>query len=153
MDITGPYVTTPRKNKYLLTFVDHLTRYVEVFPIPDQTAETIARVYATQIVTRHGAGSKLITDQGRAFMSEFFKETCKVLGVRKVHTSSYHSMANGLTERFNKSLHSGLSHYVNATNTNWDIQVPFYLMAYRATPNSHRIQSFLPPPRERDATA
>ena len=57
MDITGPYVTTPRKNKYLLTFVDHLTRYVEVFPIPDQTAETIARVYATQIVTRHGAGS------------------------------------------------------------------------------------------------
>jgi transposase InsO family protein len=83
MDITGPYMLTPRKNKYLLTFIDHFTRYVEAIPIPDRTAETCARVYATQIVTRHGLGSKLITDQGRAFMSSFFHETCKILGIRK----------------------------------------------------------------------
>jgi len=51
MDITGPYLKTPRGNKYLLTFVCHLTKYVEAFPIPDQTAEVCARVYATQIVT------------------------------------------------------------------------------------------------------
>jgi hypothetical protein len=107
MDVTGSYVTTPRKNKFLLTFVDYLTRFVEAFPIPDQTAETIARVYATQIVTRHGTGSKLITDQGGAFMFEFFKETCNVLGIRKVHTSSYHPMSNGLTERFHRSFTQG----------------------------------------------
>jgi len=44
MDITGPYATTPRGNKYLLTFIDHLTKYVEAFRIPDYTAETCARV-------------------------------------------------------------------------------------------------------------
>jgi len=64
MDITGPYVLTPRKNKYLLTFIDHFTKNVEAIPISDQSAETCARVYASQIVTRHGTGSKLITDQG-----------------------------------------------------------------------------------------
>ena len=72
MDVTGPYRLTSRKNKYLLTFIDYFTRYAEAFPIPDQTAETCARIYVTQIVTRHGTGSKLITDQGRAFMSTFF---------------------------------------------------------------------------------
>jgi hypothetical protein len=60
LDITVPYVTTPRGNKYLLTFIDHFTKYVEAFPIPNQTAETCARIYATQIVTRHGTSSKLL---------------------------------------------------------------------------------------------
>jgi len=72
LDITGPYVTTPRGNRYLLTFIDHFTKYVEAFPIPDQTAETCARIYATQILTRHGTGSQLMTDQGRSFMLPFF---------------------------------------------------------------------------------
>jgi len=81
---------TSRKNMCLLTFIDHFTRYAEAFPIPDQTAETCDRIYATQIVARHGTGSKLITDQGRAFMSTFFSETCKILGILKIHTTSYH---------------------------------------------------------------
>jgi hypothetical protein len=66
MDVRGSYLTTPRGNKYLLKFIDHFSKYVEAYPIPDQTAETCARIYATQIVTRHGTGSTLITDQGTA---------------------------------------------------------------------------------------
>jgi len=74
VDVTGPYLIIPRKNKYLLTFIDHFTKYVEAFPIPDQSAETCARVCATQIVTRHGTGSTLITDQGRSFKFSFFNK-------------------------------------------------------------------------------
>jgi transposase InsO family protein len=136
MDITGPYPLTPRKNKYLLTFIDHFTRYAEAFPIPDQTAETCARVYATQIITRHGTGSTLITDQGRSFVSSFFKETCKILRVKKVQTTPYHPISNGVIERFHRTLHDGLSHFIDSNGTNWDLVVPFFLMAYRATPHS-----------------
>ena len=71
MDITGPYPLTPCRNKYLLTFVDHFSKYAEAFAIPKQTAEVCARVYAREIVTRHGTGSVLVTDQGSAFMSSF----------------------------------------------------------------------------------
>jgi len=59
LDITGPYFATPRKNKYLLTFIDHFTRYVEAFAILDVSAETCARVYATQNNARHGCGSTM----------------------------------------------------------------------------------------------
>jgi len=142
VDVTGPYPTTPRKNKYLLTSIDHFTKYAEAFPMPDQTAETCARVYATKIITRHGTGSKLITDQGRAFMLSFFRETCKILGIRKTHTTSYHPQSNGMIERLHRDLHAGLPHYVNSANTNWDIVVPFYLISHRAT--THSTTGFIP---------
>jgi len=72
MDITGPYPLTTRDNKYLLTFIDHFIKYVEAYPLTDQTAESCARISATQILTRHRSGSKLIADQGRAFISSSF---------------------------------------------------------------------------------
>ena len=56
--ITGTYPLTPRRNKYLLTFIHHFKNYVEAFPIPNQTVENCTRVYASQIVTTHGTGSK-----------------------------------------------------------------------------------------------
>jgi len=136
LDITGPYVTTPRGNKYLLTFIDHFTKYVKAFPIPDQTAEICARIFATQIVTRHGTGSQLITDQGRSFMSSFFQETCKILGIRTTCTTSYYPQSNGFIERWHRSLHMGLSRYINSGSDNLDTLIPFYLMSCRATPNS-----------------
>ena len=136
VDITGPYLISPRKNKYLLSFIDNFTKYVEAFPIPDQSVETCVRVYATQIVTRHGTGSTLITDQGRSFMSSFFKETCRILGIRKLNMSSYHPSSNGMVQRFHGSFHTGLSHYIDSANINWDIVVTLYLMSYRATPNT-----------------
>jgi hypothetical protein len=43
MGICGPYPLTPRKNKYLLTFIDHLTKYAEAVPIAVLSAETCAR--------------------------------------------------------------------------------------------------------------
>jgi len=42
VDVTVPYPTTPRKNKYLLAFIDHFTKYTKALPIQDQTAETCA---------------------------------------------------------------------------------------------------------------
>ena len=136
IDLTGPYPVTARGNKYLLTFICHFTKFVEAFPLPDISAETCARIYSSQIVTRHGTGSTLITDQGRSFVSSFFKETCKILGIRQINTSALHPISNGQVERFHRSLHTGLSHYIDSLNTNWDLLTPFYLMAYRATPNT-----------------
>jgi hypothetical protein len=71
IDLTGPYPVTPRKNRYLLTFVDQFSKYAEVHLIQDQSAETCAKVFATQIVARHGSAFKLFTEKGAAFVKVF----------------------------------------------------------------------------------
>jgi transposase InsO family protein len=69
-------------------------------------------------------------------VSAFFKETRKILKIRKVLISTFHPQSNAMIERLHRSLHTGLSRYRDAANTNWDTLLPSYLMAYRATPNS-----------------
>jgi hypothetical protein len=44
MDICGPYLTSANKNRYILIFIDHLTKYTETNPIPDVTTETCENV-------------------------------------------------------------------------------------------------------------
>jgi len=150
MHITRPYCVTPRKNRYLLTFIDHFTKYVEAFSITDVSAETCARIYATQIIARHGSGFTLITDQGRSFTSAFFQETFKILKVRKVRTSVYHAMSNGMVERFHRVLHDSIAHYIDSTGKNWDVVLPFFDGLQGNTTPYDWVQSFLSTTWSRD---
>jgi len=118
MNITGPYLLTPRGNKYLQTVIDHFTKYAEVYPITQQTTETCATLYETKVTTRHGIGSRLITYQGQIFVSSFFQKTCKTLGIITTRTSTYHPETYGTIEGWHRLLDADLSHYVNAVHTN-----------------------------------
>jgi len=77
MDITGPYPTTPRGNKYLLTVIGPLRKCVETFPIPDHRAETYARVYSSQIVTPHGSRFDLVHEPKQRICHLSSKERAK----------------------------------------------------------------------------
>jgi hypothetical protein len=41
-----------------------------------------------------------------------------------------------MVERFHTVLHDSISHYIDSTGTNWDVVLPFFLLAYRGTPHS-----------------
>ena len=85
MDIVGPLPVSQGGNKYLLTFQDCFSKYAEAFPIRDQTAETIAREFATKIICRHGAPERLLTDQGSNFISEVMQSICKLLKIKDTY--------------------------------------------------------------------
>jgi len=74
LDIVGPLPVTEQGNKYLLTFVDHFTRFCEAIPIERKDTETIAREFVGQIVTQFGIPRKLLTDRGANFTSALIKE-------------------------------------------------------------------------------
>ena len=42
IDIVGPLPRTENGDKYILSILDHFSRYLEMVPLPDQTAETVA---------------------------------------------------------------------------------------------------------------
>jgi hypothetical protein len=71
MDSVGSFALSQIKNRYIMTFIDQLAKYVEAIAIPEAMAVTCARAYATQIVTSHGSGQTIVTDRGTSFPAIF----------------------------------------------------------------------------------
>jgi len=44
---------TSRGNQYAVVFMDYLTKWPEVFAVPDQSAATVARLLLEALVSRH----------------------------------------------------------------------------------------------------
>ena len=124
---------TKRGNRYVIVFVDYLTKWPEVYAVPDQTAPTIARLFVEEVVSRHGVPSKLLSNRGPAFLSKLLLSVCECLGVRKVNTSAYHPQCDGVVERFNRTLTDMLAKSVSPGVTEWDQRLPYVLFSYRAS--------------------
>lgn len=133
MDIIGPLPETKNKNSYILVITDYFTKFVEAFPMRDQTAQTVADIVATEWICRYGVPLSILTDQGRQWESELFQNLCKILDIKKLRTARYRPNADGLCERFNRTLRSMLRAVCEADKNDWDDHLCFVLMAYRAT--------------------
>ncbi len=131
MDILGPLPLTARGNQYILVMSDHFTKWVEAVPLANQRANTVAKAFVDEVVTRHGVPRKILTDQGRNFEAELMRQVLHLLGVEKLRTSPYHPQTDGQVERLNRTLKGILTAYVNKDHTDWDVHLPLALFAYR----------------------
>jgi len=133
--IVGPLPVTQGNSKYILTFQDDLCKYVIPVPI-GQDAEMVARAFVTNIVLKYGTPRILQIDQGANFISEVFRNTCKILKIKKIQPTAFHPESQGSIERGHHVLAEYLRHYVNEDQTNWDECVPFATYVYNTTVHS-----------------
>ena len=133
VDVLGPLTTSTAGNRYIVVFADHFTKWVEAFAVARADAATTARLFVDEIICRHGAPQKLLSDRGSNFLSSLVKEVNALFRVKKLTTSAYHPQTDGLVERFNKTLAAMLRSFVTADQLDWDVYLPAVLFAYRRT--------------------
>ena len=114
-------------------FLDYLTKWVEAYPVPDQQADTVARLLVENIVCRHGVPEELLSDHGANFLSDLILKMCSLVGVKKVNTSGYHPQTDGLVEKFNCTITNMTSKSIEGSVVEWNKQLPMLLFAYRST--------------------
>ena len=68
---------------------------VEIFPVPDKTAATTARVLLNEVISRYGCPESIHSDQGRNYESNIFQELCKLLELKTTRTTPSHPNAMG----------------------------------------------------------
>ncbi|KAK3106184.1 hypothetical protein FSP39_014461 [Pinctada imbricata] len=134
-DILGPLsIYDTSKNQYVLVFICYLTKYVELIPLRDIKASTVATAFVNNVVCRHGTPMFLHSDRGSNFLSHIITETCKLLEVHKTQTTSYRPQCNGQRERMMSTIKNMLSKYTDDIS-NWDRFIPLIQFAYNTSPS------------------
>jgi hypothetical protein len=131
MDLIGPFKRTEQKSKYILVIMDHMTKWVEAFAIPSKKSGVIAKILVEEIMCHYGAPVKLLSDHGKEFLNRLTASIVEMFNVQRRNTTAYHPQTDGLTERFNHTLCSMLSMYVDDVQSDWDLYIPYVLFAYR----------------------
>jgi hypothetical protein len=134
IDIVGPLSQTEKKNRFILTAVDICTRWPEAVPLKSVTAAEVQDALLS-IFTRMGFPEVILSDNGTQFTSEIFCTVSKMLGIKIIHASAYHAMANGAVERWNGTLKEMLKKVAIDKGDDWDVFIPAALFAYREVPN------------------
>ena len=136
VDVTGPHPKSTRGNRFIITVVDHFTKWAEAIPVANHTAPVVARALMNHVFSKFGAPLQLLTDRGPEFESELFTQLMRWMEIDKLRTTAYKPSTNGVVERFHRTLNSMLGKVVSDSQRDWDERLPLVMAAYRASPHS-----------------
>lgn len=124
MDFVGPF---PESNgfDYLLLVIDRLSSMVHLVPTNTTAKATdIAWLFMREIVRLHGLPHSIVSDRDRKFISRFWRELHRLLGVQLLMSTAYHPQTDGASERAVRSAVQILRSAVRADQTDWVEKCP-----------------------------
>ena len=136
LDITGPHPVSKNGNRYILSVVDHFTKFAKGYAIRSHEAPTIAKVLCNQYFSTFGLPKSILTDNGKDFESNLMKELCKALEIDKLRTTFYKPSTNSACERWHRTLNSILAKSVEKSQRDWCEKLPDVVAAYNASPHT-----------------
>ncbi|GJX94140.1 reverse transcriptase domain-containing protein [Tanacetum coccineum] len=108
IDIAGPFLEGPGKVKFLIVAIDYFTKWIEAKPVATITGNQVKKFVWDNIVCRFGLRGEIVSDNGKQFRDNPFKDWCEKLFIRQCFAFVKHLQTNGLVKRANRSLGEGI---------------------------------------------
>jgi len=134
MDIYGPLPPTKEGHRYIMTMIDHFSRYVRLVPLKNIDQFAIANAFLENWISGFGFPSLVTFDSGTNFRSSFFMELGRLLGIKMHPFPAEAQNRNGKAERIHKYLGERLKIWKKKKDTCWKEALPFIQMSHHILP-------------------
>nr|GEV54029.1 reverse transcriptase domain-containing protein [Tanacetum cinerariifolium] len=121
----------PGKVKFLIVAIDYFTKWIEAKAMETITGNQVKKFVWDNIVCRFGLPGEIVSDNGKQFSDNPFKDWCDKLNITQRFALVNHPQSNGLIERANRSLGEGIKARLGEGNKKSIEELPHVLWAYR----------------------
>jgi len=122
-------------NTYVLVAIDYFTKYSNTYVLDGKPSTANTMRALVKYLEQHALVRTFRCDQGSEFTNSCFKEACFQLGIELQPIPTEHHRANGLVERFNRTLQNALCKVMDeSVQMNlWEEYVSWVTLAYNTS--------------------
>ena len=88
------------------------------------------------MISKFGIPRQVITDRDTRWRNDFWAEICRLMGMKRSLTTSYHPQADGQTEVMNQYLEISLRAFIGPNQDDWVQALPSLALSYNSTPHT-----------------
>ena len=109
----------------ICVFIDRLSKQSVSKPcFKTVTAKDMAKLFIEHVYPHHSLPDSIVSDRGPQFVSDFWKELCRILGIKLKLSTAFHPQTDGQTEIMNQYIDQRLRPFVNYYQDNWSELLP-----------------------------
>lgn len=144
IDTIGPLPISEQGNRYAVTMICNLTKYLITAATPNKDSKTVAKAIFDKFILIFGPMKDIITDKGTEYKNQTLEELCTLFHIDLRHSTAHHHETVGIIERNHKTLNEYLRTYLNDSHDNWETCLYNFTYCYNITPNSSLDLKFTP---------
>lgn len=135
VDTLGPLPVTKNQNKFAITMICDLTKFIIIAPTQDKSAKTVAKSIFENLIATFGPIKELRSDRGTEFVNETVSELCKLMNIDQKISTPYHHETVGSIERNHRTFNEYVRNFI-ANIEEWDEYIPHFTFCYNISKHS-----------------
>lgn len=124
IDFVGPLPSSRKQNTFLLVVVCCFSKYCLLFPMRRATAEGVIKHLEDSVFLVHGIPQSIFLDNGSQFISHNLENFFKKYNVPNVCFTPKYTPQINTVERYNKTIVTCISTFIEDDHRSWDIHLP-----------------------------
>lgn len=144
IDTIGPFQGSTNGNVYAVTMLCDFSKYLVAIPIPNKSAEQVAKAIFEKFILIYGPMRSIRTDRGSEYRNELMDELCKMMRIKHNVSTAYHHETVGSVERNHRSFNEYLRAYIQNNIADWETFLNYFSFCYNISKNTSLGLEFSP---------